>query len=74
MDCEGSEYDIIKNTDLSMFNEIIVEYHAFLTGLNPKILINKLKNQGFKVKKIEIDSPDFSQNSELGIGFIKATK
>ncbi|ADP77860.1 methyltransferase FkbM family [Methanothermus fervidus DSM 2088] len=50
MDCEGCEYEIIKNSDLSMFKEIIFEYHRYENFENPKILIDKLRNQGFKVK------------------------
>lgn len=70
MDCEGCEYDIIQNTDLSMFNEIIFEYHAFLTGIDVEILINKLINQGFRIKKKDLNFPDMG----LGIGLIYAYK
>lgn len=30
MDCEGCEVSIIKNSDLSMFSEIIFEYHTHI--------------------------------------------
>ena len=30
MDCEGCEFEIINNYDLSKFNEIIFEHHAYI--------------------------------------------
>lgn len=50
IDCEGCEVNIIKNSDLSMFKEIIMEYHTGITGVDENILIDILKKQGFKVK------------------------
>ena len=50
MDCEGCEVNIIKHSDLSMFNQIIMEFHTSVTGVDVKMLINILKEQGFKVK------------------------
>ena len=52
LDCEGSEYDIIPNSDLYIFNEIIVEHHQMFTGIDYNVLIDELKNQGFKIDKI----------------------
>lgn len=50
MDCEGSEFDIVSNEDLTMFNEIIMECHSQITGLNKEIIGDKLKSGGFKIK------------------------
>lgn len=52
IDCEGSEYDIILNSDLSMFKEIILEYHQFITGIDYHVLIDKLESQNFFVDKV----------------------
>ncbi|MDO9043821.1 MAG: FkbM family methyltransferase [Methanobacteriaceae archaeon] len=52
IDCEGCEYEIIGKTDLSMFSEILLEYHSNLTGINAQYLIENLQNQGFEVKKM----------------------
>ena len=62
IDCEGCEVNIIKHSDLSMFNQIIMEYHTSVTGVDVKILINILKEQGFKVK----DQVKF-KNKKMGI-------
>ncbi|MDR2830261.1 MAG: FkbM family methyltransferase [Methanobrevibacter sp.] len=51
LDCEGCEYDIILNTDLSKFNLIFFEYHAGIVGKDTIILFEKLENQGFKMEK-----------------------
>jgi len=61
IDCEGCEKDIIMNSDLSMFEEIYLEYHTYLTGISHLKLIDKLSKQGFKVKKIV----EFWENSGL---------
>ena len=50
IDCEGCEYSIVKNMDLSMFNEIFLEYHAKIVGISYDVIIEKLKEQGFKIK------------------------
>lgn len=50
IDCEGCEVNIIKYSDLSMFNQIILEYHTNVTGVSEEILIDILKKQGFKLK------------------------
>ena len=50
IDCEGCEANIIKHSDLSMFNQIIMEYHTNVTGVDENTLIDLLKNQGFKLK------------------------
>ena len=49
MDCEGCEVGIIKNSDLSMFSEIVFEYHTHMTGVDKGVLIDLLKEQGFKL-------------------------
>ena len=50
MDCEGCEFNIILNTDLSNFSDIIFEHHSILVGKNYEMLIKKLNEQGFKIK------------------------
>jgi len=50
LDCEGCEYDAILGSDigtLKAFKEIILEFHS-----DPKPLINKLRESGFRVQVI----------------------
>lgn len=64
MDCEGCEFEIIENTDLSSFNEIIFEYHSKIAGKNHENLIKKLSNEGFIIKTSSV----FNHNlDELGL-------
>lgn len=32
MDCEGSEFDIVPNSDLSIFDEVVIEHHQKMAG------------------------------------------
>lgn len=66
MDCEGCEYAIIMNTDLSMFNDIIFEYHSKIVGISRQVLIDELKNQGFNIK--------YGEDSSNDLGVIHAYK
>ena len=50
IDCEGCEVNILKHSDLSMFKQIMMEYHTNFTGVDENILIDILKNQGFELK------------------------
>ncbi len=50
IDCEGCEVNIIQYSDLSMFNQIIMEYPTNVTGVDENILIDALENQGFELK------------------------
>lgn len=50
MDCEGCEFNIILNSDLSNFKDIIFEHHAIHTQISHEKLIKRLKEQGFKIK------------------------
>ena len=64
MDCEGCEFEIIENTDLSSFNEIIFEYHSKIARKNHEKLIKKLENEGFTIKISSV----FNYNiDELGL-------
>lgn len=54
MDCEGCEFEIIKNTDLSMFDEIIFEHHASFKEDSYDVLVDELKRQGFKIDLIPL--------------------
>lgn len=65
IDCEGCEVNIIKHSDLSMFNQIIMEYHTSITGVDVNILINILKEQGFNIK----DQVKF-KNKNMGIIYL----
>ena len=67
IDCEGCEVNIVKHSDLSMFKEIILEYHTNITGVDENILIDILKNQGFELK----NQVKFKQN---GMGIIHMVK
>lgn len=42
--------NILKHSDLSMFKQIMMEYHTNFTGVDENILIDILKNQGFELK------------------------
>ena len=60
-DCEGSEYDIIPNADLSDFEELIIEHHQLMTGIDYHVLIDAIEKQGFKVDKIsKVPGLDFT--------------
>lgn len=59
MDCEGCEFNIILNTDLSEFNDIIFEHHSKLVNKDYELLIHKLKSQGFKINKLEVETENF---------------
>ena len=48
IDCEGCEFEIIEKEDLTMFNDIIFEHHAKITGKDYNNLIKKLETDGFK--------------------------
>lgn len=52
IDCEGCEVGIIKNSDLSMFSEIIMEYHTNFTSVPEETLIKILEKQGFNLINI----------------------
>ena len=71
MDCEGCEFEIILNEDLTMFNDIIFEHHAKIAGKDYKPLIQKLKEEGFKINTypITVSSLPFED-----IGIIHAFK
>ena len=71
MDCEGCEFEIITNSDLSMFNEIIFEHHAYIVEKSYKPLIDKLEEQGFEIDKYPCNA---SNKSFEEIGFIHAYK
>lgn len=64
IDCEGCEYNIILNTDLSMFNDIIFEHHAIYVKKDYNILIDELSKQGFKIRKLKDSHSNFE---ELGL-------
>ena len=55
MDCEGCEYEIILNTDLSKFKDILVEYHGKIANKPHKILLEKLKNENFNTDVYSLD-------------------
>ena len=67
MDCEGCEFEIILNYDLSMFNEIIFEHHTKYVHKDYHLLIDRLIEQGFKIKTAT--NSDFEE-----IGLIYAYK
>ena len=69
MDCEGCEFDIIRNEDLSIFDEIIFEHHAGLRDDDYESLVKILKDQGFEVDLIPLWILDMDD-----IGIIHAYK
>lgn len=69
MDCEGCEYNIILNSDLSNFNHIILEHHAKIVGKDYETLTDKLKSDGFKIQKLKLMRYDFKD-----MGLIHAYK
>ena len=71
MDCEGCEFEIILNEDLTMFNDIIFEHHSKQVGKDYKPLIEKLENDGFKINTYPVAT---SQLDFKDIGIIHAFK
>lgn len=71
MDCEGCEFEIILNDDLTMFNDIIFEHHAKIAGKDYKYLIEKLKKDGFEIDTYPILASNLSFED---IGIIHAYK
>ena len=71
MDCEGCEFEIILNEDLTMFNEIVFEHHSKIAGKDYKPLIEKLEKDGFKIDTYEVTA---SKQSFDDIGIIHAYK
>ena len=71
MDCEGCEFEIILNEDLTMFNDIIFEHHSKQVGKDYKPLIKKLENDGFKINTYPVAT---SQLEFEDIGIIHAFK
>lgn len=71
MDCEGCEFEIILNHDLTIFNDIIFEHHSKIAGKDYKPLIEKLKNNGFKINTYPVVA---SHQSFDDIGIIHAFK
>ncbi|MBQ6511874.1 FkbM family methyltransferase [Methanobrevibacter sp.] len=49
MDCEGCEFEIILNENLTMFNDIVFEHHSKIANKDYKPLITKLKEEGFVI-------------------------
>ncbi|WP_295608932.1 FkbM family methyltransferase [uncultured Methanobrevibacter sp.] len=71
MDCEGCEFEIILNEDLTMFNDIIFEHHSKITGKNFIPLIEKLEEDGFKIDTFPVVVSDLPFED---IGIIHAYK
>lgn len=63
MDCEGCEFEIIENCDLSKFNEIIFEQHSMIVGKDAGILIDSLKKSGFKIEIASVFGEDLDDLS-----------
>lgn len=69
LDIEGSEFDLIDDTDFSVFSEMLIEYHSGLTGISRNVIIDKLKKQGFTIEVIPSAYYDIND-----FGLIYATK
>jgi len=59
MDIEGGELDIIKNTDLSPFNKLIIEYHPNILSSEDRVLYESILSEKQFILK------DQSQNVEF---------
>lgn len=70
MDCEGSEFDIVLNEDLTMFDEIIMECHSQITGMKKETIGDKLTSESFKVEYY----PASSEEDINDLSFIYAYK
>ena len=65
MDCEGSEFDIIPISDLTIFEEVVIEHHQKMAGKDHRIILDVLDKQGFEIKnKISWDDSTFE---DIGI-------
>jgi FkbM family methyltransferase len=71
MDCEGCEFEIILNEDLTMFNDIIFEHHSEIVGKDYNLLVEKLKKENFKINTWPCNA---SNKSFDKIGIIHAYK
>ena len=71
MDCEGCEFEVILNEDLTMFNDIIFEHHSKQVGKDYKPLIEKLETEGFKISTYPVFT---SKLNFEDIGIIHAFK
>lgn len=71
MDCEGCEFEIILNEDLTMFKDIVFEHHSKIAGKDFKPLIEKLKNDGFKIDTYTVGASELEFED---IGIIHAYK
>ena len=70
LDCEGSEYDILLNTPISVYKKIdtiSLEFHELVNGQSHQVLVNTLKKNGFSVSSRY-------HNIENTIGYIYASK
>lgn len=67
MDCEGCEYNIILNSDLSIFKDIIFEYHLGIVKKPYSILVEKLTEEGFNVNV-------YNNSPKDNVGIIHAQK
>lgn len=59
MDCEGYKFNIILNSDLSDFKDILFEHYAIIVSKIYSLLTNKLECKGFKIKKLDVFNSDF---------------
>lgn len=73
MDCEGCEYDLLKeeNSTLAIFSQMQIEYHY-----GPEKLVSKLETAGFTVKFTEPKKSynPYVQNHNMESGYIYAEK
>lgn len=69
MDIEGSEFELIDDTHWDYFDELLIEYHSFLTGKSYTIITDKLKQLNFNVEVIPTSYYDIED-----VGLIHATK
>ena len=68
VDCEGSEYDILMNSNLSNIKFIIMELHCMLYPVKSTELVNYILSCGFKINHT---FQELNHDSHQIISFIK---
>ena len=76
MDCEGCEYDVILNDyeHVRLFDEVYFEYHAFITKILVRVLLEKL-SKDFECEIVS--GEEFYRRHGLGkeqIGLVRCVK
>lgn len=68
-DCEGTEYEIFRNADLSKVYAIELEFHNTMIGQHTE-LVEQFKARGFKVRIVKQNVINGGHHIETGIMFV----